>query len=157
MSNQPRITELSYERLSQNYPLVPGTDPDAEPIGGLCQSYSNQCAIRLSRALHHAGLTLGQTNYADPTCRADGIAHARGAQSLADHLWRVLGPPRKVPASSDLHVRGRKGIIFFKDISGFREGIGDHIDLWDGHSTKGYNGFGSCREVWFWSLPRRLP
>jgi hypothetical protein len=140
---------LTWEALNNAYPSPDGT------IEAGCASYENQCAIRMSRALQIAGLPFA--SYADPVCSADGYSHARGAESLANYLWRILrrtmGTPLVLIAPrDDTRVRGKKGIIFFKDITGFREGRGDHIDLWDGAATKGYNGFGVSQQVWFWEL-----
>lgn len=141
---------LTFESLNANYPRTEAL------VGGLCSSYENQCAIRMSQALNQAGLKISSGSYPDPTCKADGILHARGAESLANFLWRKLGPPVvSANVKNDFGFRGSTGIIFFKDITGFRGGLGDHIDLWDGSKTKGFNGFGQCAEVWFWSLPRK--
>jgi hypothetical protein len=139
-----RRTSVSFATLSENYP-----DPGGH-IGGGCEQYSNQCAIRMSRALSLSGLPLAQ--YGDPICQADNVSHARGAESLANYLRTRLGPPRVLGGAARSAVQGRKGIIFFKDIIGFRGGRGDHIDLWDGAATRGYDGFGHCAQVWFWEL-----
>lgn len=48
--------------------------------------------------------------------------------------------------------RPHKVSFFFRNILGFRGGAGDHIDLWDGRSTRSYEAFGGCQEVWTWKL-----
>ena len=137
---------MNFTELWNNY-------PQETKIEQGCKHYSNQCAIKLSRALSKSAFAL-DSNYKDPTCSADGVRHARGAESLANHLWRTLARPRifKTPATAKQNLILQKGIIFFKDISQFRGGIGDHIDLWNGFATKGNSYFDRCREIWFWLL-----
>lgn len=128
----------SYSLLDLNYPLT------LRPCSG---SWANQCAIRLSMALQKAGLSFA--GYGDPVC-AHG--HARGAESLANFLWKAIGPAFKYSQGAESRVANQKGIIFFKDISGFRGGQGDHIDLWNGYNTKSGEYFQESGEVWFWPL-----
>jgi hypothetical protein len=116
------------------------------------QGWSNQCAIRLSIALTGAGFAL--TAYTEPKCRH---GHARGAESLANYLWRQVNRPRIFAATGERgcehargHVSGRTGVVLFRNITGFRGGIGDHIDLWDGTATMTGEYFGVSQQVWFW-------
>lgn len=90
--------------------------------------------------------------YTDPMCEH---GHARGAESLANYLWKQVGRP-KIATSAD---QGRKnaiektGLIFFKDIVGFRDDIGDHIDLWSyGITPVGKTYFDRCEQSWFWEV-----
>ena len=109
----------------------------------------NQCAIRISLCLIDAGFQL--TNYTEPRCKH---GHARGAESLASYLWQQVGPP-KIAKTSDQgikNVTGKTGLVFFKDIKGFRGGIGDHIDLWNAGLTKTGDYFDSCKQTWFWPV-----
>jgi hypothetical protein len=136
---------VSFKDLVANYPTT--------FIGGGCSSYENQCAIRLSIALRGAGFPL--VSYTDPTCSVEkksGEINARGAQSLADYLWRRWGIPKKYGRSSQVSITGQTGIVFFKDITGFRDGLGDHIDLWDGKKTMTSSHFDTSKEVWFWPV-----
>ena len=146
-----------YARLAESYPT------EMHPCEQGREREWNQCAIRLSTALEGAGFAL--RHYDDPTCRH---GHARGAQSLGTYLWRQVGPPRRWAGGREAEARiaGRKGIVVFQDIEGFREGRGDHIDLWDGralrtdalpHPETGApvelrDPFGRATNVWFWEL-----
>jgi hypothetical protein len=113
------------------------------------QGWANQCAIRLSVALEGAGAKLA--GYTEPRCKH---GHARGAESLAQYLVKHYGMPviKKNAGDARVAVANKTGIVFFKDIAGFRGGIGDHIDLWKNDVTKTGEYFGSCKQTWFWSL-----
>lgn len=138
------MSKPSFQSLSTHYP--------SERINGGCTNYENQCAIRLSHALSGAGMPID--SYTDPTCTVGDQKYARGAESLANYLYNRLGIPEKhSSANARKNISDRTGIVFFKDIAGFRGGIGDHIDLWDGSATRTGEYFPSCSEVWFWHLP----
>jgi hypothetical protein len=121
----------------------------------------NQCAIRLSMALcgEHT-LPVNSSTYSEPRC-AHG--HARGAESLANWLWRKsqLGPPRIYTnsAADRTTLLSKTGIIFFKDFyyqPSDSEGrpSGDHIDLWSRGLT-GTEDSDYChraKAIWFWEL-----
>lgn len=129
------------------------------------QSYSNQCAVRMSRAAIKSGIDF--SDYPDPTCKGEGsflgLSYARGAESLANYFWVKFGKnkSRKVYLTNRNtqkattvrnSLKTKKGIIFFRNIDGFRGGIGDHIDLWDGNQTTGGEYFDTSTEVWFWEI-----
>lgn len=130
---------ITFDQLVANYP------DDRFPCG---DGWANQCALRMSVALEGAGFSFA--DYGDPTC---SHGHARGAESLANHLWRTWGRPRiyTTPSSAKGALAGKQGVIFFKDIAGFRNGSGDHIDLWKpGTMTGEY--FSYCKQVWFFDV-----
>jgi hypothetical protein len=131
---------IHFAELSAAYPST------QHPCG---DGWENQCAIRMSIALEGAGFSLA--NYSDPKC---SHGHARGAESLANHLWRTLGRPQVFasPSGAKSSLLSKRGIIFFKDIAGFRNGTGDHIDCWDGTSTKTGEYFSYCKQAWFFGL-----
>lgn len=175
---------MSFFDLWAQYPV--DQDSVRIRIAGDCAQYDNQCAIRLTRAFLKYDLNdpamifsigayvwKGQT---EPICAADGMSHARGAQSLADYLYRyarkpgALFKPRKTykPASrtkaalermrrnARQGVADKKGVIFFKDIfsredDAYGQARGDHIDLWNGTHTRTKNSeyFDQAQEVWF--------
>lgn len=121
------------------------------------QNWANQCAIRMSLTLNDEGtITVSTGTYTEPKCRH---GHARGAESLANWLWRHhLGRPKIYTdgAAAKIDVGGKKGLIFFKDCF-TREGStvqsGDHIDLWNQGVTKTYNDpQNRSKQVWFWEL-----
>lgn len=138
----------AFINLWNSYPTV--NDPCDGP-------WDNQCAIRLSLALNdEKTLLVDRFTYSEPKC-AHG--HARGAESLANWLWRRhLGRPSIFTsgASAKRALDEKNGIIFFKDCftrSGETSASGDHIDLWRRGMTKGYNDPGNkSAQVWFWEL-----
>lgn len=120
-------------------------------------NWANQCAIRMSVALNtERTLRVESNTYPEPKC-AHG--HARGAESLANWLWRHhLGRPKIFTsgATAKRTLVTLNGIIFFKDCFS-RDGssvmTGDHIDLWQKGLTKGYNDPANhAAQVWFWEL-----
>ena len=120
-------------------------------IAGACAQHTHQCAIKMSAALAKSCFTL--KGYKDATCKANGVVHARGAESLANYLsWKMFKPLKQPFYCARSAVKGKTGIIFFQNITGFRGGEGDHIDLWNGSETKSGQYFKSCSWVWFWAL-----
>ena len=141
--------------MKPNFKLMWSSYPTAqfpcnETIRGGGLAWQNQCAIRLSIALEKAGLSL--KTYNEHTCKH---GHARGAEPLANHLHYAIFWPKKLlsPATAEKQLNGKQGIVFFKDLKGFRGGRGDHIDLWNGSISKTGVYFGICKQVWFWELP----
>lgn len=128
---------INFAELTAHYPT------EQHPCG---DGWDNQCALRMSLALEGSGFSF--SGYSDPVC---SHGHARGAESLANHLWRSLGRPQifTAGASAKSSLSGKCGIVFFKDITGFRNGSGDHIDLWDGNRTRTGEYFSYCKQVWF--------
>lgn len=144
-----------YADLEKHYPV--DQSGGILRIGGNCEQYENQCAIRMSTALQGAGFPLNGNFTAKwgPVCVVNQVSHARGAKPLADYLWRTFGVPAILDTSSSSSIDGKKGIVYIH-----RQGpsnsptVYSHIDLWDGSKTKGYNPFGiGSATVWFWHLP----
>jgi len=147
MGMSDRRTRRTLPKFSQLWTAYPGENqPCAQTLRDGSLAWSNQCAIRLSISLQGAGFPL--TEYTDPTCMH---GHARGAESLANYLWRQVGPPadRSTQASE---IQGKCGILFFRNIAGFRGGIGDHIDLWNLSKTQTGAYFQASNTVWFWQI-----
>ncbi|MCF6236905.1 MAG: type VI secretion system amidase effector protein Tae4 [Gammaproteobacteria bacterium] len=119
--------------------------------------WENQCAIRVSLALNsEMTIKINKYTYTEPKCSHE---HARGAESLANWLWkRHLGRPKiytkGIEAKRDIQTK--QGIIFFKDCftrSGETTRRGDHIDLWFKGITQSYSDPGNkASQVWFWEL-----
>jgi hypothetical protein len=129
---------VQYAALSNGYP---------KEIKVCDGPYDNHCALRMSMALLAAGFSLA--GYKEPMCRH---GHARGAESLAKFLARSARPERLPAAVANDRITGRHGIIFFLNIAGFRNGQGDHIDVWNGSKSKTGDYFKKAEEVWFWPL-----
>lgn len=133
-----------FQTLQNNYPNR------IDPCDQGRQFDWNQCAIRLSIALVGAGFRLTNYDYG-PTCRH---GHARGAQALADYIWREVHRPEiyDSAAAARQGVAQREGVIHFRDISGFRGGRGDHIDLWTGTRTMTGAYFDRADRTMFWEI-----
>jgi hypothetical protein len=137
-----------FNNLWKNYPNV------SSPCTG---AWSNQCAIRMSICLNAEGaVTVNSKTYVEPKCAHD---HARGAESLANWLWKKhLNRPKIYTdgAKAKADIASLKGIIFFKDCytrDNETTATGDHIDLWNAGSTKTYNDpNNNSKQVWFWEL-----
>lgn len=130
-------TILTFQKLWNGYPVDEGGVK--KRIKGGCDSYTDQCAIRLSVALAKAGVPL--TGYQGLTCKADGLTLARNAPELANHLSSKIGPPEKMGANQKKSVENLKGIVFFQNT---------HIDVWNGQKTRSAKQF--YKSIWFWEL-----
>ncbi len=118
--------------------------------------FQNQCAIRMSQALHDSKVDL--VSFHGARCwekHKDGFRHILRAQELAD--WIHMHPEifgnrlklerKKYPKMNHKSFR-YKGIVFIKD--GW--GATDHIDLWNGISLKAgsLDYLEKGTEIWFW-------
>lgn len=141
------MAKPAFLNLWTNYPS------ESSPCDG---GWSNQCAIRMSITLNAEGtLEVNSRTYSEPKCAHE---HARGAESLANWLWRRIERPKIFTsgAKAKADLASKQGIIFFKDCF-TREGEttrrGDHIDLWNMGITKTYGDPGNlAAQVWFWEL-----
>jgi len=151
------VAKPSFINLWNAYSRLLMEHPDGHPCDG---PWENQCAIRMSIALNaEHTLKVNKSTYSEPKC-AHG--HARGAESLANWLWKHhLGRPLILEGSAQERAKlfDKKGLIFFKDCF-TQEGetlegrTGDHIDLWDHGTTIGLYDDPAYRSraIWFWGL-----
>ena len=118
-------------------------------------SYENTCATRMSLALIKSGMPVhGRLRI--KAGQYKGKFLEPGAKLLADQLSKshLLGKPKifKNALEAAAKLEGKRGIIFFWKIEGYR---GGHIDL-IGPLNKTYicNSvcFPNSSEIWFWSL-----
>lgn len=129
----------------------PGED---KPCNG---PWPNQCAIRMSVALNkEKSIQVTSATYTEPKCKH---GHARGAESLANWLWKYHLRRPKIyldGKQAKEELKGKTGIIFFKDCftrDGETRAVGDHIDLWQRGTTKTYDDpRNNSQQVWFWEL-----
>lgn len=144
-------------------------------------TFSNQCAIRVSNALMECDVDLG--GFPGTRCWGDSSQynkmHIIRAQEFG--VWLRRGALRGLGATETIRpseyqnsLRGRRGIIFFKDYWQRRNESpanrsGDHIDLWNANRTTGYwwgwtrdfaewlrddiSDRNNAREIWFWRIP----
>ena len=102
--------------------------------------YENQCAIKLSKEIHGAGIEMKSFNGA--SVEVDNLKAAVGATQLAN--WLKLQPFCGLPEEPENvtgkdwqdRIEGKTGIIYFENYwrrAGETDvATGDHIDLWNG-------------------------
>ena len=137
---------ITFQKLWDNYPTITENKNPCSTNGK--PNFPNQCAICVGVALSACGFD---------TRKLPGVrhcwqhkntpGHVLAAEELAKGLKSFpiagIGKLQKIePSEFAEKLRGKKGIIFFKDywqrtINGkkesFRNRSGDHIDLWNGH------------------------
>nr|WKF61772.1 hypothetical protein HUO10_006304 [Paraburkholderia busanensis] len=178
---QVHLKVLRFDELWSAYPDK--ENPFVDPATGEVPPYAdNQCAIRMSIALHRVGIEMKSFRGAGQI-RIDGKRTALRARELAE--WLKLRPfaglrtPEDVTGSNWQNaIRGRTGIIFF---SGYwarstdrrEHPTGDHIDLWNedsltspglrgrilsflrfriGIAAAWYSDLGKSRQILFWDM-----
>jgi hypothetical protein len=118
----------------------------------------------MSNAAIYSGIDF--SDYPEPMCKGQntfkGLSYSTGAESLANYFFAKFGTNarevfvinRNAPKgqATKKTLMRKKGIIFFRNIDGFRGGSGDHIDLWDGTQTTGGEYFDRVEQVWFWEI-----
>ncbi|WP_332681032.1 type VI secretion system amidase effector protein Tae4 [Bosea sp. (in: a-proteobacteria)] len=142
------MAKPSFVNLWANYP--------DHTVRHCSDGLDNECAIRMSIALNlEKTLTVSVGSYTEPKC---SHGHARGAESLANWLYRKIGRPKiyDKPAEAKRLIAGKKGIIFFKDCFVRRNQtrrLGDHIDLWNAGLAISYDDpANEASQIWFWEL-----
>lgn len=135
-----KVTPVIFSVLWASYPSRhPYVDPKT---GKPPKGYENQCAIRVSKAIHGAGVEM--KSFKGASVQLDGLKAAIGATQLAD--WLKLQPFCGLPSEPEnvtgkdweSKIKSRSGIIYFENYW-HRPGetttaSGDHIDLWNGSS-----------------------
>ncbi|TDM06306.1 MAG: hypothetical protein C4K60_17115 [Ideonella sp. MAG2] len=150
---------LSFKALWAAHPLnwnpeenKPFRKPNGLPKENPEGLYENQCAIKMSISLIDGGLSLDTYPKARSEVREafqnkKKYRGALAAEELAAWLSKALGKPEEInPSEAYQKVKGKTGIIFFKDFwarSSREEQTGnfsgDHIDLWNGSTMPGSN------------------
>ncbi len=161
----PKAKHPSFSKVWNSYPV-------SDPCNRARVQW--QCAVYLSATLAKSGI-IGKKGFDgsqgydnNPVCPGikdfKGLNLARGSQTLADYLHHRLFPPAKYSGgiATRNSLKNRKGIIFFKHISGFTSqggGQGSHIDLWNGPNIqlrrdpfKLGEYFNDAKAVYFWRL-----
>ena len=144
-----QVEALKFKNLWASYPSSP---PYIDPKTGKPPAgYSNQCAIKVSVAIHGAGIEM--KSFTPKVIGVDAkhfgmvTIDGKNTATLASQLatWLKLQPfcglPQKpeniTGADWEKKVNGRTGIVYFSDYwmrETDRAGqpTGDHIDLWNG-------------------------
>ena len=151
----PQNIKPVFAKLWEGYPQENHPCHDGNDKGEGTDRWPNQCAIRMSIALNAEGTILvNKDTYTEPKC---SHGHARGAESLANWLWREHLRRPKIysdAGKAKVELMTKRGIIFFKDCFTRSDGTqGDHMDLWDSGTVKTYDDpANSSQQVWFWEL-----
>ena len=133
---EPRLPELRFNSLWQGYPS--GT-PYVDKSGDAPPGFDNQCAIKVSVALHEAGFDM--RDYKGAFVLINGKRAAIRAEELAgwlktQHIMGLPSRPENVTGSDwQSKINDRTGIAFFANYwprEGEKHPTGDHIDLWNG-------------------------
>lgn len=131
------VEAVTFARLWESYP---SGHPYVEAATGKPPpGFSNQCAIKVSMAIHGAGVEM--KSFRGSAIKMDGMTTAYVAEQLA--AWLKLQPFCGLPKQPEDvtgkdwqdKITGRTGIIFFANYWK-RDGettrpSGDHIDLWN--------------------------
>jgi hypothetical protein len=170
---------MSFVKMWGGYP---GSHPYVDPkTGDDPPGFDNQCAIKLSVALHATGVDLASFRGASVHVAA-GKAAIRAEELTAwlklQHVDGMLGPVDITGADWQDRIKGKHGIVAFKDYwarPGEKTPTGDHIDLWNGSSLTssglagmavsfarftlgmtsgpGFSDLGKARQITFWEVP----
>jgi len=150
------VAKPSFINLWNAYAKLCAEHPKGKPCDG---PWDNQCAIRMSIVINaERTIKINKSTYSEPKCAHE---HARGAESLANWLWKrtQIGPPTIYgnSAADRAKLLTKTGIIFYKDF--YRQPndapdrpTGDHIDLWDRGTTYTGDYFYDAKAIWFWEL-----
>lgn len=132
------VEAVNFGKLWESYPE--GHPYIDAKTGKPPPGFSNQCAIKVSIAIHGAGVEM--KSFRGNAIKINGLTTAYVAEQLAS--WLKLQPfcgLPKVPEDItgkhwDATIKGRKGILFFanywKRDGETKTPTGDHIDLWNG-------------------------
>lgn len=132
------VPPATFDKLWSSYPS--GHPYIDTRTGKPPPGYENQCAIKVSMAIHGAGIEM--KSFRGATVKMSGLATAIGATQLA--AWLKLQPfcglpmqPENITGTSwQDKIKDRSGIIYFENYwRRFGEvgtPSGDHIDLWNG-------------------------
>ena len=140
---------VTFQKLWESHPTITGDDNPCKTNGK--SNYQNQCAIRMGVSLARCGVNISSIPGAEHCWHKHDKSqgHIIRAEQLGKGLekYSVFIPGvQKVqkinPEEFKDTLRGKRGIIFFKDYyqrtnngkkESFRNRSGDHIDLWNGY------------------------
>jgi hypothetical protein len=114
--------------------------------------FENACAIRLSYALHHAGIVIppGHSEWLTSS-GADKKLYIFRVEHIERFLLATFGKPDKtVNMPTPNAFKGLKGIIIFKKQFGNATG---HATLWDGRKCSDHCYFDGATKGEIWLLP----
>ena len=135
----------SPEKLMSKYPKP----------GEYCSQANDECAVRISIAMHENNIDISKSNSYRKTHKHGGIIHQPSAQALADWLSSAkrLGRPKIFEKEKQgerwkkIDFITRNGLIYFVHPHRGGDGPG-HIDVI--YNGKIGSGFYENRLIWFW-------
>lgn len=147
-----KIKVVTFKELWSNYPSseIKHLDPKTSK-----ETFDNHCAINLSHSLLMSGISMSSFKGTKCwNCSIKDGSHIVRAQELADWLKKKPFPGCPDPIVTvgqefKETLKGKKGIIFFKDYwqreveKGSTRRTGDHIDFWDDGTLAGSGSVGS--------------
>lgn len=164
---------VTFKTLWENHPTVTNNVFPCSTNGK--PNFPDQCSIRLGTSLALSGADTRTLNVRHCWFHDNSKGHILRAEELAMALTKTqlsgIGKMQKIdPPNFQCELRGRSGIIYFKDFW-LRSGetldgrSGDHIDLWDGSRLTKWQtwltiscwlgvreSYPRSREIWFWSV-----
>lgn len=129
-----------------------------EKIGGkVLLNHQNQpnmfrdaCALRISVALNSIGYTISyqknKTLSGDINNDNKKEWYYYRAADVKDFIERKFGHFSKINSLKD--IKGRKGFIYYGACE-WRNGAGEHIDLYDGTTVESHDYSNKCNEIYF--------
>ena len=145
------VEPVKFANLWAAYPSEP---PYVDPkTGKPPQGFLNQCAIKVSVAIHGAGIEMKSFSAkvigVEPKDLGRVVINGKNTATLAQQLamWLKLQPFCGLPQQAESitgedwekKIKGRTGIVYFADYwhrdvgeKKLKRPSGDHIDLWNG-------------------------
>ena len=112
--------------------------------------FRDACALRISVALNSIGYTISFQK--DKTLSGDINNDNKNewyyyrAADVKDFIERKFGHFSKINSLKD--IKGRKGFIYYGACE-WRNGAGEHIDLYDGTTVESHDYSNKCNEIYF--------
>ena len=140
--------ETLFKKLWRNYPVGKSASDTYKLVGGQAymlhkenpDSYTNACALRLSRSLNYSGYKIKKRESGFYTVKGDDkLSYLLRVKEMIKLIKSKFGTPTSTFNSSSTSMAsvsnklaGKTGIIVF-DVSGWSDATG-HVTLWNGNT-----------------------
>ena len=137
-----------FKKLWRNYPVNKSAPDTYKMVGGQAYalhkenpaSYTNACALRLSRSLNYSGYRIKNRESGFYTVKGeDNFSYLLRVKEMIKLIKSKFGSPTSTFLSSNTSMAsvsgklsGKTGIIIF-DVSGWSDATG-HVTLWNGNT-----------------------
>jgi hypothetical protein len=152
------VEAVTFAKLWEAYPAG---HPYVDAKGKTPPGFDNQCAIKVSVAIHGAGIEM--KSFRGAAVKVNGLTTATSATQLAGWLKQqpFCGLPREpenvTGANWQDRIKGKTGIVYFENYWPRNDAekkadrpTGDHIDLWNGSRLT------ATGVSFVWTFARRL-